>query len=523
MTTKKIIRLHDNATTEDIVDIIYHNVEIRINEEYKQKIKKAEEFIKNKVEKWEIIYGVTTGFWSNSDKVISAADTWKLQEKLLLSHACGVGRNFDDEFVKMAILLRILNFMKGHSGIRLEVVEFLIQLLNNNIVPLVPEKWSVGSSWDLAPLSHIGIVLLWEGKVKYHGEIKSAKDALKEAWMKPLSLTYKEWLAFNNGTSMMMAVAILWLIKAKKLLKLADISAALTLEALGGRSAAFKDIVHQLRPHDGQITTARNVNKLLEWSELFGIDPTKIKGKKNVPQDSYSLRCTPQIHGASKNAFSHAQNIVHTEMLSVTDNPLIFCDENEVISAGHFHGQPIALVMDYMKLAIAEIGDVAERRVAKLVDDHHNEWLPGFLVPKNGGLNSGFMIPQYVAAALVSENKVLVHPASSDSIPTSANIEDHVSMGTIAARQFIEIMENVYYVIAIELLNNCQAIDLRKNSLWKFIMGKGTRIAYSLVREKVSFLEEDRFLHPDIQNIKELIQTDVFLEQIEDGIWWLSV
>lgn len=510
-------------TEEEIMEIVYHGKKVELSDQCKQKIQIAENFIKEQVEKGKIIYGVTTWFGSNSDKVISASDAGKLQENLLLSHACGVGEYFKDEFIRMALLLRILNFTKWHSGIRLEVVEFLVKLLNNGITPLVPQKWSVGSSWDLAPLSHIGIVMLGVGKVRYKNEARESKDVLEEAGMTPLKLTYKEGLAFNNGTSMMTAIAVLGMLKAKKLLKLADISASLTLECLGGRSKAYEEKVHMLRPHIGQINTAKNINRILEGSDLFGIDPTKIKGKKNVPQDSYSLRCIPQVHGASKNAYLHAKDIVHIEVGSVTDNPLIFCEEEDVISAGHFHGQPIALIMDYMKLAMAEIGSIAERRIAKLVDKNHNEGLPGFLVPKDGWLNSWFMIPQYVAAALVSENKVLVHPASSDSIPTSANIEDHVSMWTIAARQFLEIMDNVYYVIAIEIYNNCQAIDLRKRAMWDFKMGKWTQVAHNLVREKVTVLEEDRFMHPDIQNIKELIESERFVKEIENTIWEIII
>ena len=510
-------------TEAEIIEIVYRGAKVKLSDLCKQKINLARNFIKEQAEKWKIIYGVTTWFWSNSDKVVSPIDAWKLQENLLLSHACWVGDYFKDEFIRMALLLRILNFVQWYSGISLEVVEFLVKLLNYEITPLVPQKWSVGSSWDLAPLSHIGIVLLGVGKVRYKNEIRDSKDVLEEVGMIPLHLSYKEWLAFNNGTSMMTAIAVLWLIKANKLLKLADISASLTLECLWWRSNAYQSKVHRLRPHIGQINTAENINKLLEWSYLFGIDPTKIKGKKNVPQDSYSLRCIPQVHGASKNAYLHANDIVYIEVGSITDNPLIFCENEEVISAGHFHWQPIALVMDYMKLAIAEIGSIAERRIAKLVDVNHNEGLPAFLVSKDSWLNSWFMIPQYVAASLVSENKVLVHPASSDSIPTSANIEDHVSMWTIAARQFLEIMDNVYYVIAIEFLNNCQAIDLRKKELWEFSMWAWSKLAYQLIREKVDFMEKDRFLHPDIQNIKDLIETDYFMDNIEHEVWWLVI
>jgi histidine ammonia-lyase len=481
------------------------------------RITKASDYIAQKVGSGAVIYGVTTGFGANADKVIAREDTGNLQRNLLLSHACGVGEAFHNDIVKIALLLRIYNFSHGYSGIRLETVERLVFFYNHNIIPVVPSQGSVGASGDLAPLSHIGITLLWEGEVSYEWKIYPTKIIFEKFWLEPLVLSYKEGLALNNGTTFITAIGLYNLYHAKHILDLADAIASMSIEALAGRKEAFDPKPHLVRPHPGQQETARNIRNMLEWSTLFGIDCNKIPWKKVSTQDAYSLRCIPQVHGATKQAYTHIREVLLTELGSVTDNPLIFVDEDEVISAGNFHGEPVALIMDYLKIAIAELGSISERRTAKLVDPNHNEGLPAFLAGSNKdvGLHSGYMIPQYVAASLVSENKVLSHPSSVDSIPTSANIEDHVSMGTTSARQAGMIIENVYKILAIELLLACQAIDIRKQSLdFPRNMGTGTEKIYKEVRNNVSFMAEDRYVAPDISLIISLLHESGFLKDI---------
>ena len=503
------ITLGNHITLETIEQLLEWNHRIDLDAACLEKVDKASLYIKNKAESGEVIYGVTTWFGANSHRVIDPQDAGKLQKNLLLSHATGVWKPFPKKVVRLAIILRIVNFLHGHSWVRREIVEFLARMFNEDITPVVPSQWSVWASGDLAPLSHIGIVLLGEWEVLYQNQQIKSQKLFQQLWRKPIELTYKEWLALNNGTTFITAQWLINLLESKKLSFLADMIASISLESQAWRSTAFDQKPHNLRPHSWQIETAENIRNFLVWSRLFGIDPSQIPWKKVSPQDAYSLRCIPQVHGATKNALTHIENILMVEANSVTDNPLIFVDEDEVISAGNFHGQPVALIMDYLKISIAELWSISERRSAKLVDPNHNEWLPAFLEGNTTepGLHSWFMIPQYVAAALVSENKVLCHPASCDSIPTSANIEDHVSMWTIAARQAWEIIDNVYRVLSIELLLAIQAIDLRKKSYWSFDIWASTNAVYTTIREHISFMEHDRYIAPDIEKMESLIRT----------------
>lgn len=374
-------------------------------------------------------------------------------KNLIISHACGVGEPLDEEIVRGIMLLRANALAKGYSGIRLYTLNTLIEMLNKGVHPLIPEKGSLGASGDLAPLSHMVLVMLGEGKAYYRGQLFIGKEAMAKAGVPTIELTSKEGLALINGTQVMTSIGALAVYDGISINKTADIVAALTVEALNGVTDAYDYRVHRVRPHQGQINTAKNLLYLLESSQM-----TTRQGDIRV-QDAYSLRCIPQIHGASKDAIKYVEDKVNIEMNSATDNPLIFEDTKDVISGGNFHGQPMALSFDFLGIALSELANVSERRLERLVNPALSK-LPGFLA-KNGGLNSGFMIVQYSAAALVSENKILAHPASVDSIPSSANQEDHVSMGTIAARKAREILENTRKVLAMELFAACQAIDLR--------------------------------------------------------------
>ncbi|MGL6130755.1 MAG: histidine ammonia-lyase, partial [Fusobacteriaceae bacterium] len=461
----------------------------------------------------KITYGITTGFGKFSDKVISKEETATLQRNLIVSHACGVGNPLPVDVAKGIMLLRVNNLIQGHSGIRGIVLDVLVDMINKEVVPYIPEKGSLGASGDLAPLSHMVLVMLGLGKAYYKGELLEGKKALEKAKIKPIeSLSSKEGLALINGTQVMTSVGAHAVYDGINLMKHLDIAASLSMEALRGIICAFDPRIQEVRGHLGQITTAKNIRKILKASSSI----TK-QGELRV-QDPYSLRCTPQIHGASKDALNYIKDKVEIEMNAVTDNPIIFPLQNEVLSGGNFHGQPVALPFDFLGIALAEMANISERRLERLVNPSLNNNLPAFLV-NNGGVNSGFMIVQYSAASLVSENKVLAHPASVDSIPSSANQEDHVSMGTIAARKAAEILGNVRKVVAMEILGACQGIDLRKVEK----LGKGTEKAYELVREVVEFYDKDRVMYIDIEKVEELIKSNKIVEKVEEFIGELKI
>ena len=428
----------------------------------------------------EAVYGLTTGFGKFSDTRIADKDTEELQRNLIVSHACGTGDPLPTEAVRGVMLLRLNALVSGFSGIRLSTMETLLQMLNLGVHPVIPEKGSLGASGDLVPLAHMVLPMIGLGLAEYRGEILPGAEAMKKAGINPVKLAAKEGLALINGTQVMTSIGALCVYDAVELSKNADIIASLTCEAQSSITRAFDARVHQLRGHAGQIACAENLRKLLKDSEL-SLDT--IPGKV---QDAYSIRCIPQIHGASRDAIEYVYNAVSREINAVTDNPLIFPKEGDVISGGNFHGQPMALAFDFLAIALAEYANVSERRTERLVNPALNNHLPAFLAP-NGGLNSGFMIAQYAAAALVSENKVLAHPASVDSIPSSANQEDHVSMGTIAARKAAEILKNVQRVLAIELFAAGQATGL----IGEEKLAPATRAAFDVLRKEVPLIERD--------------------------------
>ncbi|MEO5623266.1 MAG: aromatic amino acid lyase [Dokdonella sp.] len=613
----------NSLTREQLIAVACHGARTTLDDAQLEHVQRAADFIADKVSCGEPIYGVTTGFGSNADKLLGAHRARdelpggnpekhegslleELQHNLVITHAVCVGKPFSAEVVRAMLAIRINTLMRGHSGIRVVTLRALTELLNRDVVPVIPEKGSVGASGDLAPLSHLAIVLLGGGEAFFRGVRMSGADALKHAGLAPLRLSFKEGLALNNGTAQMLACAALALERLEKLISTADLAGAMTLDAFSGRSSAFRKDVHALRPHPGQVETARNVRELVAGSTLVDIayhlvprfrtwladswsDPEDQKqhfdiawdyvppsqrhgreafyarflpfkgGKKHQPQDAYSLRCMPQVHGAVRDAWAQACRVIDIELNAVTDNPLIFPDavdaqviEDQVISAGHFHGMPLALAMSYVKAAIPVLASISERRLNKLVDSATSDGLPAFLIGNEDATDSGFMIVQYTAAALVNDLATRAHPASVYSIPTSANAEDHVSMGANEARHVLEMTEDLGYVLALELYTAAQALDYRQNMLnaarrlasrgdWRalaakianapdatnpsraqfelevrklmavlaqsadFHAGAGVSRAHAKIREHIAFMSRDRAMDDDVRSICELV------------------
>ena len=465
----------------------------------------------------ELAYGITTGFGKFKDTYIDPEDSRQLQRNLILSHAVGVGPPLDREIVRAMMLLRANALAKGFSGIRTQVVELLLECLNRGVHPLIPEQGSVGASGDLCPLAYLALTLIAEGRAEYNGRIIAAAAALQEAGLNPVTLEAKEGLALTNGTQLMSALAALILLDAERLAKVADIVGAMSLEAQLGSARAFSRQIHEVRPHPGQIASATNLRALLSGSALV-----ESHAQCQMVQDAYSLRCMPQVHGASRQAFQHGRQVLEIEINSATDNPLVFPDQ--VLSGGNFHGQPLALVMDYLACALAELANISERRTERLVNPALSNGLPAFLT-RHGGLNSGFMVAQYTAAALVSENKSLAHPASVDSIPTSANQEDHVSMGPIAGRKARMILTNSRRVLSIEMLCAAQGLDFRISGQRQQSGDEGTSrpgpgvdAAYKLIRQHIQHLDQDRELTADIQAAEALILSGALVEAVEEAV-----
>ncbi len=496
--SKKILIGPDHRLTiEKLYSLSFNNGDsfcVEISKNAEEKVKRSRALLKSLSEK-NIIYGVNTGFGAFKNKIINDKNIEELQINLIRSHCCGVGDLLDKGLVRAAMVARLNSLCLGFSGVRIELVHLLRDMINENIIPLVPSKGSVGSSGDLSPLSHIALAMIGEGEVYYKNSIMLSQKAFRLSGLKPIKLKEKEGLALNNGTSVMTGIAAISVYKALRLIELGDMGCALTLEAVCGSTNAFNKNIHAVRPHPGQSFSAKKILSFLKNSKLVDSMPDRV-------QDSYSLRCAPQVHGAVRDSVNYVKNVVETELNSATDNPLVFSDDNKIISGGNFHGEPIAIAMDFLGIAISELANISERRTAKLIDGSTNEGLPSFLVTeKNSGLNSGLMIPQYTAASLVSENKVLAHPASVDSIPTSSNQEDHVSMGTIASRKALDIVKNSENVIAIEYLTALQAIDFREPKK----LGIKTGEVYKVIRAKVSFIDKDRNLSKDINTIREII------------------
>jgi len=453
-------------------------------------INRAAKAVQQFIHQGHVAYGITTGFGAFKDKLIPVEDVEKLQENIILSHAVGVGPLLDDRTVRAMMLIRANTLAKGHSGIRLQTIELLLELLNHNILPIIPSKGSLGASGDLAPLAHMSLPLLGVGQVKMDGQVLDASEALQRAGLAPIKLAAKEGLALTNGTTMMTAIGALLVHAAESLIETANCAGSLTIEAQNGTLRAFMPQIHSARPQKFQVETAAQIRSLLQGSQL-----TRPDNSSNV-QDAYTLRCIPQVHGAVRNAIDYTRDVVETELNSVTDNPLLFFEEEEieVLSGGNFHGEPLALALDFMAIALADLGNMSERRIAKLIDNHTEQY-PSFLAAQ-GGLNSGFMLLQYTAAALTSENKTLAHPSSLDSIPSSGNVEDHVSMGANAANHCAMVLENVTTIVAIELMAAAQAIDFRLSEDPTLQQGSGTAMAMRSIREIVPFFEKDAFFQP---------------------------
>ena len=628
MTAKTILLDGNSLTREQLVAVARQGLRVELDEAQLKRVQRAADFLADKVSCGEPTYGVTTGFGSNADKLLGAHRLRdelpggnpdkpegtlleELQHNLITTHAVCVGKPFAPDVVRAMLVIRINTLMRGHSGIRVETLKALTAMLNAGVVPVVPEKGSVGASGDLAPLSHLAIVLLGGGEAFYQGERLSGADALKRAGLTPIRLSFKEGLALNNGTAQMLATGALALDELEHLLELADLAAAMTLDAFAGRSGALRPEVHALRPHPGQVDAAANVRGLLEGSTLVDIpyhlvprfrqwtaeawaDPSDQAltfdigwdwvpanqrhgreafyarflpfkgGKKHQPQDAYCLRCMPQVHGAVRDAWAQACRVFDIELNSVTDNPLIFPDaegaqfiEEQVISAGHFHGMPLALAMSYVKAAMPVLASISERRLNKLVDPATNDGLPAFLTGNEDGTDSGFMIVQYTAAALVNDLATRAHPASVYSVPTSANAEDHVSMGANEARHVLDMMEDLSHVLALELYTAAQALDFRQAMLnaacrlasrgdWQALAGKvsnapredhahyaqfvdevkqlttalasvgdfhagaAVRKAHDALRKRISFMSRDRAMDGDVRTVCELVRQRVF-------------
>ena len=497
-------------TVEEVIRVCRGYEKVEIAPEAKEAVIKARNYIEKKLEEGAVIYGLTTGFGKFANVVISREEAEQLQKNLIISHTCAMGEPYETKYVRAAMLLRCNALSRGNSGIRLETIQTMIDMLNAGIHPVIPEKGSLGASGDLAPLSHIALALIGLGEVEYKGETVPAAEAMAKEGITPVVLAAKEGLALNNGTQMMTAVGVNVLWDAMHLMKTADIATAMTAEALHGITKAYDHKVHDLRGHQGQKDAAENLRTLLAGSKnAFEVQPSKV-------QDPYSLRCIPQIHGASRDAIQYVYEAVSRELNAVTDNPIVFPDEDEVISGGNFHGQPMALAFDFLKMAISEFADVSERRAERLINPQLSEGLPAFLT-KYGGVCSGFMIAQYAAASMVSENKIYAHPACVDSIPSSGNQEDHVSMGTTSARTAAMVLDNAQKVIGIELAAAAQGIWLRQEIGESDIsnLAPATKAAYDCIRTVSEPVDDDILMHDELKKFDEMVKDFSILEAVE--------
>jgi len=492
---------------ESLVAVARAGAKVELAPRARERVASSRALVERWVREGRPVYGVTTGFGALCEVVIPREQTRALQENILMSHSAGVGEPLPEEVVRATIAVRAQDLAQGYAGLRVETLEALVRMLNAGVHPVIPEKGSVGASGDLAPTAHLALVLIGKGEAFYRGIRMPGAEALEAAGLQPACLEAGEGLALINGTQVMAAITGLAVHDAERLARTADIACALSLEVLLGTNVEFDPRIHKARPHPGQAAAADNMLRITMNSAIM----SSHKDCHRI-QDAYTLRCSPQVHGASRDAASHVRRVVETELASATSNPLIFAETGEFLLGGNFHGQPLALAADYLCMAASEMANVSERRIERLVNPQLSG-LPAFLV-SDSGLNSGFMIAQYTAAALVSENKVLSHPASVDSIPTSANKEDHVSMGTIAARKCREVIANAENVIAIELLCGCQAMDL----LTRGRPGRGTEAAYRACRERVSHLERHRVLSRDIEAMVALIRSGEIISRVEEAV-----
>jgi histidine ammonia-lyase len=494
---------------EDVWEVAVHRTPVGLADEARTKMAAARALVEQAPEH---TYGVNTGFGRFVSESIPLAQVGELQLRLLRSHACGVGEPYPDDVVRAAMLLRANALAKGYSGARVETVELLIECLNRGVLPRVPARGSVGASGDLAPLAHLALPLVGEGQAWFDETLQSGADALAAAGLEPIRLAAKEGLSLINGTQFMAAMAALLLVRARRLARVADLACALSLEALQGSRTSFHPAIHRARPLRGQLDSAANIHRLLEGSAI--IESHRWCDKV---QDAYSLRCAPQVHGASRDLLDNVVATVAIELNAATDNPLVLVDEGLVVSNGNFHGQPLAFGLDTLAMAVSELASISERRVERLVNPSLSDGLPPFLTVE-GGLNSGFMIPQYVAASLVSENKSLCHPASVDSIPTSAGQEDHVSMGNAAGLKALQVVANAERALAIELLAGAQGIEF----LAPLEPGPGVRATHDAVRKLSERLRDDRSLAGDIERVADAIRDGSILAAAEAEIGELA-
>ncbi len=563
----EVILNGESLTFQEVIAVAYgqpNEPRVVLSDAAKTNVNRSSQAVETLLERGEIAYGITTGFGAFKDKIISREEVRQLQRNIVVSHAVGVGKPFDIPTVRAIMLIRANTLARGYSGIRLETLELILEFLNRGVHPEIPEKGSLGASGDLAPLAHFACVLIGEGKAEYQGEILTGKDVLNRADLEPITLAAKEGLALTNGTTVMTAVGLLETAKAIRLAELADVAGCLSLEALHGTVLAFDERIHALRPHPRQMECAANLRSILAESDFVrDFDPTNV-------QDAYTLRCMPQVHGACRDAVAYAEWLLKLELNSVTDNPLIFVNDGEtvgkdnmemgrrgdaekssppydhpvgetpppllrqegswvdaasadgavlsasprlsntasieVLSGGNFHGEPLALAFDYLAIALTELGNISERRIMRLTDEASNAHvLPAFLT-ENGGLNSGFMIVQYTAASLCTENKILSHPASVDTIPSSANVEDHVSMGATAAVKLRQVAANLADILSIELFCAAQGVDFRRKQIGTDKkLGAGTRAIYDEIRQQVPFIERDEYMKTHLDAIAGIV------------------
>lgn len=501
----------ESLTMEDVLRVAYGQPDqprLTLSAKAEARIERSAEAVQQLLNDGVIAYGITTGFGAFKDRVIPPEQVEQLQHNILVSHAVGVGDPFDIPTTRAIMLIRANTLARGYSGIRLGTVRLILDMLNRGVHPIIPQKGSLGASGDLAPLAHMALPMIGAGEALWGGEKLDGAEAMRRAGLPVIQLAAKEGLALTNGTSVMCALGVLETDRAERISRTADIAGCMSLEALHGTQRAFDERLHRLRPFPRQIECAANLRHLLAGSTF-----TRGDDSHNV-QDAYTLRCIPQVHGAVRDAIAYARWVFEIELNAVTDNPLIFVDEGsgeiEVISGGNFHGEPLAIAMDYLGLAVSELGNISERRIMRLVDEASNTGtLPAFLT-REGGLNSGFMIVQYTAAALATESKILSHPASVDTIPTSANVEDHVSMGVTAALKGRRINDNVERILALELMAAAQGIDFRRDVLPDAKMGAGTASAYDLIRGHVPFIERDTALHRYMEAMQALVAQGAF-------------
>ncbi|MGA1872221.1 MAG: histidine ammonia-lyase [Thermoplasmatota archaeon] len=495
----------DETSYEDVVKVARHGAHVRYSKDGESRIVRCQQMIGELIERGEKIYGVTTGIGELASVFLSPQQGLELQRKIIVSHSASYGEVLPEEEIKAAMVSRANVWPKGHSGLRLTTAQTYLDMVNKGVVPIAYEKGSVGCSGDLSPLSQIAEVVIGEGTARYEGKVYPGPEALRMAGLEPVKPTFKEGLALINGTQVMVGQMCLLLDDAMNLIKNGIIASAMTLDALNTVLKPFDERVHMVRPHKGQIKVASNLRRLLEGSEILANPTGKV-------QDGYSMRCTPQVLGPTLDLWQYARESIETELNSVVDNPIFFPDDMDHIGAGNFHGQPIGIAADVLKIGMSEMCDLSERHTNRLLNPTLSG-LPAFLV-EGAGMNSGQMVAQYTAAAMVSENKVLSHPASVDSISVSADQEDHVSMGPVAIRHLKEIHKNTIGVLSIEMMAAAQALDFRK----PLAPGTGTGVAYRLIREVVDFMEEDRPLHPDIKAISELVSSGKLVKAVEDEI-----